>query len=138
MSATAIILGRAGSKGVPGKNVAAIAGKPCGVWTVDLAQASSSVSRVVVSTDDTTLAALARERGATVIERPVDLASDTARIDDAARHAEHTLKRGRTPSAATSPLEILYDKLPVRPRELRILTDKQRGDTAVRAALTLG
>lgn len=118
MSATAIILGRAGSKGVPGKNVAPIAGKPCGVWTIDLAQSSSSVSRVVVSTDDASLASLARDRGATVIERPAELASDTARIDDAARHAVQSLELGGTRFDASSPIVILYANVPVRPRDL--------------------
>lgn len=118
MSATAIILGRAGSKGVPGKNVAPIAGKPCGVWTIDIAKSSSSVSRVVVSTDDASLASLARDRGATVIERPAELASDTARIDDAARHAVQTLERSGTHFDASSPIVILYANVPVRPRDL--------------------
>ncbi|HEX8877658.1 MAG TPA: acylneuraminate cytidylyltransferase family protein [Phycisphaerales bacterium] len=116
MSATAIILGRAGSKGVPGKNIAPIAGKPCGLWTIDLAKASPTVARVVVSTDDATLASLARDRGATVIERPADLASDAARIDDAARHAVQQLERSRFDAAA--PIVILYANVPVRPRDL--------------------
>lgn len=118
MSATAIILGRAGSKGVPGKNVAPIAGKPCGLWTIDLATASASVSRVVVSTDDSTLASLARDRGATVIERPAELASDTARIDDAARHAVQSFERAEAPFAATAAIVILYANVPVRPHDL--------------------
>lgn len=118
MTATAIILGRAGSKGVPGKNVAHIAGKPCGAWTIDLANASASVTRVVVSTDDTTLASLARDRGAMVIERPAVLASDTARIDDAARHAVQALERGGTRFDAGAPIVILYANVPVRPHDL--------------------
>lgn len=116
MNATAIILGRAGSKGVPGKNIAPVAGKPCGLWTIDLARASTSVARVVVSTDDTTLASLARDRGATVVERPAELASDTARIDDAARHAVQQLEHTRSDPAA--PIVILYANVPVRPRDL--------------------
>lgn len=118
MSATAIILGRAGSKGVPGKNVAMVAGKPCGVWTIDLARSSASVSRVVVSTDDVSLASLARDRGATVIDRPAELASDTARIDDAARHAVQALERSGARFEGSSPLVILYANVPVRPRDL--------------------
>jgi CMP-N-acetylneuraminic acid synthetase len=118
VSATAIILGRAGSKGVPGKNVAMVAGKPCGAWTIDLAKSSRSVSRVVVSTDDTTLASLARDRGATVIERPAELASDTARIDDAARHAVQALERSGVPVGANAAIVILYANVPVRPHDL--------------------
>ena len=118
MSVIAIILGRAGSKGVPGKNVAPVAGKPCGVWTIDLALASKSVSRVVVSTDDATLATVACDRGAAVIERPAALASDTARIDDAAKHAVETIERTHAPLGPTAPIVILYANVPVRPRDL--------------------
>lgn len=118
MSATAIILGRAGSKGVPGKNVASVGGKPCGLWTIELVLTSRAVERVVVSTDDATLALLARDRGAVVIDRPAELASDTARIDDAARHAVETLEREHARLAPTAPIVILYANVPVRPLDL--------------------
>lgn len=114
--ATAIILGRAGSKGAPGKNSRRLAGKPCIGWTIEHAQRSSGVSRIVVSTDGDDLARLARDAGAEVIRRPDALASDTATVDAAARHAVEELEsRGGAP---IGPVVILYANVPVRPADL--------------------
>ena len=112
----AIILGRGGSKGVPGKNVMPIAGKPCVRWTIDAALASKSVSRVLVSSDDPNLLTIAAAAGATPIERPANLATDTARVDDAARHAAEVGARALNLSRPN--LVILYANVPVRPAGL--------------------
>lgn len=114
MNATAIILGRAGSKGLPRKNVLAIAGKPCAQWTIEAAKNSASVPRVVVSSDDDELLALAERCGATPLPRPTHLASDTARVDDAARHAIQALI-AQGLHKADAPVVILYANVPVRP-----------------------
>lgn len=110
--AVAIILARAGSKGVPGKNSADVAGRPCVAWTIEHALASNTVARVCVSTDDPRVAEIARGRGAEVVDRPETLAHDTATIDDAARHAHMQL------GAPDAPVVILYANVPVRPDNL--------------------
>jgi CMP-N,N'-diacetyllegionaminic acid synthase len=112
MKLTAIILARAGSKGLPGKNMLPVAGKPCAAWTLEHAFASSCVARVVVSTDDPALAILAREMGAIVVPRPAELASDTATIDDAARHCVRAI------NSTDDAFAILYANVPVRPPDL--------------------
>jgi CMP-N,N'-diacetyllegionaminic acid synthase len=112
MSATAVILARRGSKGVPGKNMAPIAGRPCLAWTIDAALAASSVSNVIVSTDWPEAAALAQRMNATVVDRPDSLAGDDASVDAAARHALEA--RGDT----MGPVVILYANVPVRPHGL--------------------
>ncbi|MEO0630140.1 MAG: acylneuraminate cytidylyltransferase family protein [Planctomycetota bacterium] len=112
MNATAIILGRAGSKGVPGKNVRPIAGRPCAAWTIEQAHNEPGVARVVVSTDDPTLASLARSMWCDVVERPAELASDTATVDAAARHAVDAVRLDE------GPLVLLYANVPVRPAGL--------------------
>src|SRR5262245_52104288 len=119
MPALALILARAGSKGVPRKNAAIIAGKPCIAWTIHAAQHASTVGRVALSTDDAGMAAIARGLGTEVIDRPPDLASDSARIDDAARHAV-TATAAEWPAAAdaATPIVILYGNVPVRPAGL--------------------
>ena len=125
VGAVAIILARAGSKGVPGKNAAMVGGKPCALWTIEAAQAARGVGMVAVSTDDPRVAAVARGAGATVIERPAELATDSARVDDAARHAVDQMtspERERGDSFV-----ILYANVPVRPpglidRALDLLT----------------
>jgi N-acylneuraminate cytidylyltransferase len=109
--ATAIVLGRAGSKGVPGKNMANVGGRPCVAWTIDAALASASIDRVVVSSDSPELLVLARSMGCEVVERPASLASDLATVDAAARHAVATIGL----SGTRSPVVILYANVPVRP-----------------------
>lgn len=113
MTALAVILARAGSKGVPGKNSAMIAGRPCAAWTIDAAMASRAVARTVLSTDDPPLLALARGMGIQTILRPPDLASDTATVDDAARHAV-----AAADPDGSGPIVILYANVPVRPAGL--------------------
>lgn len=115
--ALAIILARAGSKGVPGKNAAIVAGKPCAAWTIAQAQASKHIGRVALTTDDAALAELARTMGTQVIQRPPALATDSARVDDAVRHAVEQIER-QGPLSAGAPIVILYANVPVRPADL--------------------
>lgn len=90
MSTVAVILARGGSKGIPGKNVAVVAGAPLVEHSVVQAVRSSSVDEVYVSTDDAAIAAVARRAGATIIDRPADIAGDTATSESALEHAlEH-------------------------------------------------
>lgn len=110
MSVTAIILGRAGSKGVPGKNLRPIAGRPCSQWTIEHALASDTIDRVIVSSDADDLLALANSLGVDAVRRPGELATDSARIDDAARHAAKSVE--------SDLLVILYANVPVRPADL--------------------
>lgn len=110
--AVGIILARGGSKGLPGKNSASVAGRPCVAWTIDAAQGAGAVGRVIVSSDDERVNAIASEHGCEVIERPSELASDTATIDDAARHAYEAI------GSPDVPIVILYANVPVRPESL--------------------
>ncbi len=112
MSALAIILARAGSKGLPGKNTACVGGRPCIAWTIDAAKASEGVSRVVITSDDARAQDIARSLGADAVDRPSELALDTATVDDAARHACESI--GWT----QGPVVILYANVPVRPAGL--------------------
>ena len=62
----AIITARGGSKGLPGKNVMPLGGRPLIAWTIAAARESEVFSRIIVSTDDEEIAAAAREAGAEV------------------------------------------------------------------------
>jgi CMP-N-acetylneuraminic acid synthetase len=108
----AVILARGGSKGVPGKNVALVGGRPCIAWTIEAAKSAKTVSAVVVSSDDGKALAVAREMGVGTVMRPQELASDTARVDDAARHAVEVVGRGY------GIVVLLYANVPVRPEGL--------------------
>ncbi len=115
MSAVAIILGRAGSKGLPRKNVLPIAGRPCVQWTIDAALASRKIEAVAMSSDDPEMLALAQAAGTIPIQRPPALASDSARVDDAARHAVAVLDSIGPPAGGAGNFVILYANVPVRP-----------------------
>lgn len=84
----AIIPARGGSKGVPGKNLRPLAGKPLVVWTIEQALGAAGITDTVVTTDAEDIAAVARAAGAQVpFLRPAELASDTAPTEPAMRHA---------------------------------------------------
>jgi YrbI family 3-deoxy-D-manno-octulosonate 8-phosphate phosphatase len=73
----ALIPARGGSKGIPRKNIRSFAGYPLIAWSIAAARQASTVTRVVVSTDDPEIAAVAREYGAeTPFLRPQELAQD--------------------------------------------------------------
>ncbi|GAA4072422.1 N-acylneuraminate cytidylyltransferase [Streptomyces hundungensis] len=83
----AVIPARGGSKGVPGKNLASVAGVPLVVRAVLACRAARLVTDVVVSTDDPAIAAAARSAGADVVVRPAGISGDTASSEAAVLHA---------------------------------------------------
>lgn len=87
MKRLAIIPARGGSKGVPGKNIRPLGGKPLLGYAVEAAAASSCFDRILVSTDDERIADVARRLGAEAPWlRPANLATDSASVVDAALH----------------------------------------------------
>lgn len=107
----AIIPARGGSKGLPGKNIALLAGRPLVAHSIEHALAVRGVDRVVVSTDDERIAGVARGAGARVVVRPPELASDAAPSEGALLHALDRVveEDGRAPDLvlflqATSPI----------------------------------
>lgn len=117
MSMTAFVFARGGSKGLPGKNIRPLAGKPLIGWSIEAALAVERISRVVVSTDSEEIAAVARTHGAEVpFLRPDNLAGDRAPELLAWRHALETLRdtEGAIPEPfisvpATAPLRLPKD-----------------------------
>lgn len=83
----ALIPARGGSKGLPRKNLAPLAGRELIAWTIEAARDSSVVDRVVVSTDSPELADASAARGADVIARPADLARDDSSAAEVIAHA---------------------------------------------------
>ena len=79
MNITCVIGARGGSKGLAGKNIRPLLGKPLIAWSIEQAMACPEITRVVVSTDSEAIAEAARSFGAEVpFMRPAELASDTA------------------------------------------------------------
>ncbi|MFH8252387.1 cytidylyltransferase domain-containing protein [Microbacterium sp. B2969] len=89
----AIIPARGGSKGVPRKNLRRVGGVPLVARAIASARRSGGIDRIVVSTDDVEIAAVAREWGAEVVDRPADLSGDTASSETAILHALDDLAR---------------------------------------------
>jgi CMP-N,N'-diacetyllegionaminic acid synthase len=88
MKVLALVNARGGSKGVPGKNIRQLAGKPLIVWSIEAGLRSRHISRLLVSTDSPDIAEVARAAGADVpFLRPAELAQDTSLQMDAIRHA---------------------------------------------------
>jgi CMP-N-acetylneuraminic acid synthetase len=92
MSALAVVPARGGSKGIPRKNLALLAGTPLLVHTLRTASASTRLDRVVVSTDDPEIAGVARAEGVEVVDRPTELARDDSPTEDALVHILETLR----------------------------------------------
>ncbi|MDE6416244.1 MAG: acylneuraminate cytidylyltransferase family protein [Duncaniella sp.] len=84
-----VIPARGGSKGIPGKNIRPLAGKPLIVYSIEVALTMApATSHVIVSTDSEDIAAVAREAGADVPWlRPAELATDTAGSREVILHA---------------------------------------------------
>lgn len=88
MTVLGVIPARGGSKGIPRKNLVEVFGRPLLSYTCEAALASATLDRVVASTDDEEIAAVARTYGIDVpFMRPEDLATDSTPMIDVLRHA---------------------------------------------------
>ena len=82
-----IIPARGGSKGLPGKNIVDLAGKPLIWYTIKAAKASKFLDFFIVSTDGKDIEEVSKKYGAMVIKRPKELALDDSPTVDAVYHA---------------------------------------------------
>lgn len=113
----AIIPARGGSKGLPGKNVRPLNGKPLIAYAIEAALNSKHIDRIIISTDDEEIARIAVEYGAELpFMRPAELASDTSlAIDNYIYTIGRLEKEGRKAIDSfvvlqpTSPLRIAED-----------------------------
>ena len=87
------ILARGGSKGVLRKNTRIITGKPLIVHSIDVAKKTRYIDEVFVSTDDSEIKTIAKDNGATVIDRPTKLATDTSSYLDAVKHLINSVEK---------------------------------------------
>ena len=112
MTALGVIPARKNSERFPGKHHVPLLGKPMLAYTLEAALASKRLDRVVVSSDDLSLKPLADRVGAEFIERPANLATATATLEDAVRHAYRLLasRDGFRPDLAI----VMQGNVPVR------------------------
>jgi len=83
----AIIPARGGSKRLPRKNVLDLNGKPLIAYSIEAGLDSSYIDKVMVTSDDDEILTISKKYGAVTINRPNELASDTATTFDAIKHA---------------------------------------------------
>jgi len=84
----ALIPARGGSKGLPGKNLRQLAGKPLLVWSIEQGLSAPEITRLVVSTDDAKIADVARSCGVDVpFLRPAEISGDSSPTSAAVLHA---------------------------------------------------
>jgi CMP-N-acetylneuraminic acid synthetase len=81
-----LLIGRGGSRGVPGKNTMPILGRPLMTYPIMAARHAKHVDRIYLSTDDPTIAEIGTAHGTVLIERPAELASDSALVEDVVQH----------------------------------------------------
>ncbi|MCI4665989.1 MAG: acylneuraminate cytidylyltransferase family protein [Neomegalonema sp.] len=81
-SILAVVPARGGSKGLPRKNIAPLAGKPLIAHSIDAAKSARTAMRVMVSTEDAEIATVSAQFGAEIAERPQHLAEDHVRSAD--------------------------------------------------------
>ena len=89
----ALMIGRKGSVGFPGKNIFPVLGRPLATYPLLAAKSSSHVKRIFVSTDCPDIMEIAKEYDAELIERPPKLASKEALGEDAFVHGYYEIKR---------------------------------------------
>ena len=103
----ALILGRKGSAGFPGKNIYPVLGRPLAFYPMSAAINSKSVESVFISTDDKDLMELARQNDIEVIERPPELCTNEALGEDAFVHGYLEIKK-RSPGKDIEIIVLLF------------------------------
>lgn len=115
MKILALIPARGGSKRLPGKNIRVLGEKPLIVWSIDVVKDMEDVCDILVSTDDSEIAAICKSAGAYVPWlRPTNLATDTASTVTVALHA---LKQYEAEKGQVDGLLLLQPTSPFRTRK---------------------
>lgn len=119
-----LVPARGGSKGIPRKVLQPVAGVPLLLRTLRTARESGVAQRIVVSTEDSEIASIARLHGFEVLDRPARHATDTATIKHVVRHALEAL-------AWHGSLLVMQPTCPLlRPQTVRAFVDEFRGPAA--------
>lgn len=103
-----VVPARAGSKGLPGKNMLDLGGRPLVQWTLEAAAGAHRLDRALLTSDEDAALALASELGIEAIRRPAELAGDEAPVLGAVLHAVDSL------DAAVENVVLLQPTSPLR------------------------
>lgn len=89
----AIIPARGGSKRLPRKNILDLAGKPLIEWSIEAGLNSKYIDKVVLTSEDSEIQSIAKEIGVDVIDRPVQLSTDTSTSFDVVKHTVEAIEK---------------------------------------------
>ena len=112
----AVIIARAGSRGLPKKNMRLLNGMPLVAWSIEHALGSQFADAVVLTSDGQDILAVGRRYGINVYERSKAEASDTATIDSAVRHGVESWEAHHGTTCRR--VAILYANVVLRPPDL--------------------
>jgi hypothetical protein len=133
----AILIGREGSTGYPGKNVTPLCGKPMVAWPLEAARAVQEINRIYVSTDSQRIKEIAADYGARTIDRPAYLCTKQALGEHAYQHAHDVItdelaKEGLKPELYVLLMANAPTISPVQLREgIKVLRENPAYDSAV-------
>lgn len=137
----AIIPARGGSKGLPGKNIKPLLGKPLIGWTIEQAKACEYIDEIFVSTDSSEIAGVAEQFGVSVPSlRPAELAADTSSSIDVITYTIDLLENPATQCGEKGKkfdiLVLLEATSPLRDTEdinsaIRILVETEEAESIV-------
>lgn len=89
----ALLIGRKGSTGFPGKNTTEVLGKPLMVYPLEAAKKAKGIDEIYISTDDEKIIEIGNQFGVKIINRPAELCTEDAVADDVFVHAYGLLKK---------------------------------------------
>ncbi len=117
MSILAVIIARAGSKGLKNKNMRLLEGKPLVAWTIEHALGSVKPDAVVLTSDGPDILQVGKAYGIHTYDRPQELAGDQVTIDAAVRHGVSAWEKEH-PQKKCQYVAILYANVALRPENL--------------------
>ena len=135
----AILIGREGSSGYPGKNVTPLLGKPMVAWPLEAARNVNEIGRTYVSTDSPRIMEIAREYGARIIDRPAHLCTKQALGEHAYQHAHQVISEELKSEGIVPELYVLLmaNAPTVSPDQLREGIEALRRDPSLDSAVTV-
>ena len=131
----ALLIGRGGSRGVPGKNTLPLLGRPLMSYPVLAARASRSIGEIFLSTDDFEIRRIGESLGCLPLHRPAELATDSALVEDVVVDAFARME------ALRGPIEIFCllfcNSATIRPGLLDEGVEALRGDPSLDSAVSV-
>ncbi len=135
----AILIGRAGSSGLPGKNTIPVLGRPLAEYPLIVAQKTKSIDQLYLSTDSPELMELARTYDARIIERPSYLCTNEALGEDAYVHAHGIIKKDLAKKGLKADIYVLLmaNSPTVNPDQIEEGVLELQNDSSLDSAVTV-